>query len=129
MLKWTPRNSQHVAKGRPAISPQPVVIRCSSESLRFLLTPDGRDLEQRLRAVGDARLGHLHLDHVLSARKVEHHFHENLFEDRAEAAGTGAALQRLAGNRHERRLVERDLYVLEPEQLGVLLGKSVLRLL
>src|SRR5258705_3769495 len=97
--------------------------------LSFLLAPDRRDLEQRLGAVGDARFGDLHLDHILSAGKVEHHFHENLFQDRAQAARTGAALQGLAGDCDEGSFVEGDLHVLEAEELRVLLGEGVLRLL
>src|SRR4026207_298682 len=84
--------------------------------LSFLLAPNGRDLEQRLGAIGDARLSHLHLDHILSAGKVEHHFHQHFFENCAESARAGAALERLARDCNERSFVEGDLHVLETEQ-------------
>src|SRR5687767_15167196 len=90
--------------------------------LRFLLSKGGVDLEQRRDPVRDARLGHLHLDHVVAAREIEHHVHQDLLDYRAEAARAGAALQRFLRDRGQGRLLERDFHVLEAEQLGVLLG-------
>src|SRR5262245_59602150 len=48
--------------------------------LGFFLLPFRRDLEARRRALCDARLGDLHLDHVLAARQLEHYVHEDLLE-------------------------------------------------
>jgi hypothetical protein len=49
--------------------------------LRFLLAPVRRDFEQRLCSVGDAGLGDSHLDDVLAAWKIEHHFHQHFLEN------------------------------------------------
>ena len=74
-------------------------------------------------------LRHLHLFDILAGREVEHHVGQQLLEDRAEAAGAGAALERLAGDRAQRAVLEGQLHLFELEELGVLLRERVLRLL
>src|SRR5687767_4886184 len=111
----------------PSAFPAPLAL--FQRHLRFLLLPLRRDLEQRGRAVEHARLGDLHLHHVIARRELEHDVGHELLEDRAEAACSGAALERLAGDAAERRFLEGQLHVLEVEQLLVLLGERVLRLL
>src|SRR5688500_8534830 len=99
------------------------------QSSGFLFPLRRRQLEQWRRPVHHARLRDLHLDHVLAGRQIEHHVRQQLLEDRAQAAGSRAALQRLAGDRAERRGLEGELHLLEVEQLRVLLRERVLRLL
>src|SRR5688500_1809963 len=111
----------------PSAFPAPLAL--FQRHLRFLLLPLRRDLEQGGRAVEHARLGDLHLHHVIARRELEHDVRHELLEDRAEAACSGAALERLPGDAAERRFLEGQLYVLEVEQLLVLLGERVLRLL
>src|SRR6266478_4537012 len=76
----------------------------------------------------DAFGGNGHLAHVIAARQLEHDLGHQLFEDGAQAPGTGAALHRLGRNRLERLLLQREAHVLEIEQLLVLLGQRVLGL-
>ena len=65
---------------------------------------------------------------VGSTREVVHDVEEHLFEDGAQAAGTGAALQRLVGDRVERVVGEHEVDVVELEELLELLQQRVLRL-
>ena len=69
-----------------------------------------------------------HFSHVGARRQVVHDVEEHLFEDRPQAAGTGAAEQRLVGDRLERVVGELELDVLQLEELAVLLHQRVLRL-
>src|SRR5690349_14294025 len=84
-----------------------------SEPLRFLFLSLRRDLEHRRRPERDARLGDFHLDDVLAARKLEHHVHEDLFEDRAKAARTSTATQRFLSDRAQGTFLEADLHLFE----------------
>ena len=52
----------------------------------------------------------------------------DLFEDRPQTAGTGAALERFVGDRVERVVGEDEVDVVEVEELLVLLHQRVLRL-
>src|SRR3569833_2178058 len=97
--------------------------------LRLFLLSLWRDLEQRRRSIHNRRLCELDLFHVFARREVEHHFRQLLFENRAEAARARAALERLRRNRAKCRVLEGELHFLELDQLGVLLGQRVLRLL
>ena len=69
-----------------------------------------------------------HLHDVGARRQVVHDLEQHLFEDRPQTAGTGAALQRLVGDRVERVVGEHQLDVVEVEELLVLLHQRVLRL-
>src|SRR3989454_1363548 len=89
----------------------------------FLLADALRD-EQGLPAFGDALGRDGDLAHVVAARQVEHDVGHHLFENGAEAAGAGAALNGLLGDRLERVLLDREPHVLELEQLLVLLGQD-----
>src|SRR6266480_2801393 len=93
----------------------------------FLLAHALRD-EQWLPAFGDALGRDGDLAHVVATRQVEHDVGHHFFENGAEAAGAGAPLDRLLGNRFERVLLDREPHVLELEQLLVLLGQRVLGL-
>ena len=55
---------------------------------------------------------------VLAGRHLVHHREQDLFHDRAQAAGAGAAQHRLVGDRLERVVVELELDVVELEQLA-----------
>src|SRR5437899_6752122 len=101
------------ANGGPSVVPMDAL-------LRFLLFPLRRNLEQRRRTVEHGGLGDLHLFDVLAGRKVEHDLGEELLEDRSQAAGSCAALERLSGDRAESRLLEGQLHFFELEQLRVL---------
>ena len=59
---------------------------------------------------------------------VEHHREQHLLHDRAQAAGAGAAQDRLVGDRLERVLGELELDAVELEQPLVLLDQRVARL-
>src|SRR5436305_2332552 len=96
---------------------------------RFLLLPLRRDLEERRRTVNHRALRDLHLFHVFTRRQIEHHVGENLFDDGAQSARTGAALQRLLRDGSQRGLIEAELHLVEPEPLRVLLCERVLWLL
>ena len=85
-------------------------------------TSVGRDPVQHDGAVHHA------LAHVGAARQVVHDVEQHLFEDGAEAAGAGAAQQRLLGDRLEGVRRELELDVVEGEDPLVLLGQGVLRL-
>src|SRR5947208_2028726 len=72
------------------------------ESLRLFLLSLWRDLEEWCGLVDHGALGDLDLFDVFARRKVEHHLSEELFQDGAESAGAGAALERFAGDCAER---------------------------
>src|SRR5256885_94789 len=93
----------------------------------FLLAHALRD-EQGLPAFGDALGRDGDLTHVVAARQVEHDVGHHLFEDRAEAAGAGAPLDRLLRDGLEGILLDGEPHVLELEQFLVLLGQRVLGL-
>src|SRR5687767_5182722 len=95
---------------------------------RFPLRPRSLRHNEWLLAVGDRLLGDHDLAHVVPAREVEHHVGHQRLEDRAEAAGAGAALERLLGDGAERLGIEGEADTLEVEELLVLLGERVLGL-
>src|SRR5688572_1604342 len=100
-----------------------------AQLLCLFLLPLGSDLEHGWRTVHDARLGHAYLDHVVATREIEHHVQQDLLEDCAQSTSAGASLQSLRRDGSKRRLLERDPDRLQLEQLLVLLGERVLRLL
>src|SRR5881628_166279 len=69
----------------------------------FLLAHALRD-EQWLPAFGDALGRDGDLAHVVATRQVEHDVGHHFFENGADAAGAGAPLDRLLGDRLERVL-------------------------
>src|ERR1700736_866980 len=87
----------------------------------------GVDIERASRS-----LDHFARDHDLfnafQARKIEHCLEQDAFENRAQAPRAGLALDRLAGDRAESLIGERQLDVLHLEQPLILLHQSVLRI-
>src|SRR5690606_23153072 len=94
----------------------------------FPLLPGALGDHQRDVVVGHALLGDDHLDHVVPGGELEHDVGHHALEDGAEAAGAGAALERLLGHGAERLGVEGEPHALHLEQLLVLLGQGVLGL-
>src|SRR5579862_3071803 len=105
-----------------------LAVTGESGNLRLLLLSLGRDLQERRRGVGHRRFDDLDLDHILSAREVEHDLGEHLFEDGPEPASPSSPFQRLVRDRPERALLERQLHLFEVEQFRVLFRERVLRL-
>src|SRR5262245_23427999 len=97
--------------------------------LRFFLLSLWCNFEQRRGSVHDRAFRHLHLLDVLACREIEHDFGEQLLENRAEAASSGAALERFARHGAKGRVLESELHFLELEELGVLLRERILRFL
>ena len=60
--------------------------------------------------------------------QVEHRVEQDAFDDRAQAARAGLALDRLLGDRDQRIVGEGQLDILQLEQLLILLDQRVLRL-
>src|SRR5437899_5655496 len=94
----------------------------------FFLLADALGDEQRGPALRDAFGRHGDLADVIAARQLEHDVGHHLFQDGAQAARAGAALDRLLGDGFERFLLDGEPHVLELEQLLVLLGEGVLGL-
>src|SRR5690349_12834433 len=65
---------------------------------------------------------------VAPRRDVVHHVEEDLLDDRAQAACSGAALERRLGDRVDRVVGELELDAVEVEELLVLLDEGVARL-
>ena len=64
---------------------------------------------------------------VLHAGDLIHDFLHDLLDDRAEAAGAGIALDRLAGNGVDGSVFDDELYTVHGQQLLVLLDEGILR--
>src|SRR5690606_41039151 len=79
---------------------------------------EGRDRVFEHRLAGDDHSGH-----VLSRGYFVHHRLEDLFEDRAQAAGAGAAQDRLVGDGLQGAVGELQLHAVELQQLAVLLDE------
>ena len=84
--------------------------------------------DRRRRVLEHGLAGDHHAGDVVVGRDVEHHRAEDLFDDRAEPAGTGLAQHREVGDRLERALVELELDAVDLEHPLVLLDQGVLRL-
>src|SRR6186713_1575887 len=97
-----------------------------SEDLGFLFLALRRDLEEGCRLVDDGALCDFDLFDILAGREVESHIGPQFLKDGAETAGPRAALDRLAGERSKRRVLEGQLDFLAREELCVLLGERVL---
>ena len=82
------------------------------------MTSVGATLSHHDVAVDDA------LRDVGARRQLVHDLEQHLFEDRAQPASAGAALQRFVGDRLERVVGERELDVVEVEELLVLLAPA-----
>lgn len=64
---------------------------------------------------------------VLHAGDLIHDFLHDLLDDRAEAAGAGIALDRLAGDGVDGRVFDDELYAVHGQQFLVLLDEGILR--
>src|SRR5258706_5543111 len=98
-------------------------VRRESGRLRLLL-----EHEQRLAPPFDHLLADHALLDVIARGDVVHQVEHHIFEDRAQAASTRFAGERLARHRAQRAVRETQSHVLELEQLLVLLDERVLRL-
>src|SRR5689334_4384716 len=84
--------------------------------------------ERRLQALVD-RLARDHaLRDVLARRQLEHDVEERRLDDRAQAASTGLALERLVRDLREGVVREHELDPVVAEEALVLLDERVLRL-
>src|SRR5690606_15808504 len=79
--------------------------------------------ERGVDALLDSSAGDHALAHITARRQVEHDAHERLFDDGAQPAGAGAALQRLARDGLQRLVGEDQLDAVQREELLVLLGE------
>src|SRR6478735_874553 len=84
--------------------------------------------EGRGDVVLDDLPGDDHLGDVAPRRDVVHHVEEDLLDDRAQAAGAGAALEGRLGDRVDGVVGELELDAVEVEELLVLLDERVARL-
>src|SRR6478609_5251148 len=84
--------------------------------------------EGRSDVVLDDLPGDDHLGDVAPRRDVVHHVEEELLDDRAQAAGAGAALEGRLGDRVDGVVGELELDAVEVEELLVLLDERVARL-
>src|SRR5712691_12155512 len=73
-------------------------------------------------------LVHHDFAHILHRRKIEHEVKQHLFEDRAQAPGSGLSSQGSFGDRLQRLRPHFQIHSLHAEQLLILLDESVLRL-
>src|SRR5277367_2107037 len=83
---------------------------------------------RRQHVVLDGLLGHHDLGDVVAAGDVVHHRQQDFFHDRAQAAGPGAAVNRLLSDRFQGILGELELDVVHLEKPRVLLDQGVLGL-
>src|SRR6478609_3984929 len=83
--------------------------------------------DRRVDVVEDDLAGHDDLGDLVIARHVEHDGEEDLLHDRAQAAGTRAAQQRLVGDRRDGVLRELEVDAVDLEHLLVLLHERVAR--
>src|SRR6266508_500302 len=84
--------------------------------------------QRRVHVVENDLTGDDDLRDVLAAGHLVHHVEEDLLHDGAQAAGAGAAQQRLVGDRLDGVLGELQLDTVDLEQPAVLLHERVLRL-
>src|SRR6266853_370329 len=67
------------------------------------------------------------LAHILHRREIEHEVEQHLFQDGAQAPGTGLSRQGLRGDRLQRLRPDFQVHAFHAEELLVLLDKSVFR--
>src|SRR3954471_9387485 len=117
--------------------PAPTSIALMRERLRGLLYRfvrlvagglGARD-ERRADALRDALLRDHALGHVPARRQLEHHVEQRAFDDRAQPAGAGLALERAVGDLPHRVVGEDELDAVVAEETLVLLDERVLRFL
>src|SRR5881394_4080814 len=94
----------------------------------FFLLARALGHEQGRAARGDAFGVDRDFTHVVAAGQLEHDLGHHLFENGAQPARAGAALDPLLGDRAQRFLLDREPHVFQFEQLLILLDQGVLRL-
>ena len=114
-----------VTSGRPQ-------LRVPGGSGRFLALTLGARLrlaahDRRVDVVEDDLARHDDAGDAVVARHVEHDGQQHLLHDRAQATGTGAAQQRLVGDRLDGVVGELELDAVDLEHLLVLLDERVAR--
>src|SRR6266850_5167796 len=84
--------------------------------------------EKGLALADDGVLVHHDFAHVLHRREIEHEIEQHLFQDGAQAPGTGLSRQGPGGDRLQRLRPDFQVHAFHAEEFLVLLDKGVLRL-
>src|SRR5262245_1683231 len=139
---WSPVASANSSIRSCVISSQPLGPKVSPTSTRASLRAlaggelvqlvvggTGTRHECRLQTPQDRLLRDHTLGDVLARGKLEHDVEQSVLDDRAQAAGTGLAFERLVGDLPERVVGEDQLDRVVVEEALVLLDERVLRLL
>ena len=117
---------ERVVVGHGSLRLRPVRRDAQDAALRW--RPDEAGHQGGVDLVDHRRLVDDDLADVGTAGQVVHRVEQHLFEDGAQAAGAGAAQDRLIGDRLQAVRGELEFDVFEAEHLLVLLDQAVLRL-
>src|SRR5882724_11448201 len=118
------RIKSYIGAMRPPFKPRPVGDDSRRSSRARHLRRFGVD-EKGLALADNGVLVHHDFAHILHRRKIEHQVKQHLFQDGAQAPGTGLSRQGPGGDRLQRLRPDFQVHAFHAEELLVLLDKGV----